>query len=76
MGVPILYLAYIYSLNGILVVLLQYPIFKLMNRETRPVLFRSVGMLFYFLGFIVLMFSKNIDYFLLSMGFPADWIVK
>ncbi|MGE9810095.1 MFS transporter [Ferroplasma acidiphilum] len=39
-----------------------------MNRETRPVLFRSVGMLFYFLGFIVLMFSKNIDYFLLSMG--------
>ncbi|ARD85342.1 MFS transporter [Ferroplasma acidiphilum] len=67
-GLPILYLAYIYSLNGILVVLLQYPIFKLMNRETRPVLFRSVGMLFYFLGFIVLMFSKNIDYFLLSMG--------
>ncbi|MGE9810094.1 MFS transporter [Ferroplasma acidiphilum] len=36
-GLPILYLAYIYSLNGILVVLLQYPIFKLMNRETRPV---------------------------------------
>lgn len=67
-GLPILYLAYIYSLNGILVVLLQYPIFKLMNKETRPVLFRSVGMLFYFLGFIVLMFSKNIDYFLLSMG--------
>ncbi len=67
-GLPILYLAYIYSLNGILVVLLQYPIFKVMNRETRPVFFRFIGMLFYFLGFIVLMFSKNIDYFLLSMG--------
>jgi Dipeptide/tripeptide permease len=67
-GLPILYLAYIYSLNGILVVLLQYPIFKIMNKETRPVFFRSIGMLFYFLGFIVLMFSKNIDYFLLSMG--------
>ncbi len=67
-GLPILYLAYIYSLNGILVVLLQYPIFKIMNKETRPVFFRSIGMLFYFLGFIVLMFSKNLDYFLLSMG--------
>lgn len=67
-GLPILYLAYIYSLNGILVVLLQYPIFKIMNKETRPVFFRSIGMLFYFLGFIVLIFSKNIDYFLLSMG--------
>ena len=67
-GLPILYLAYIYSLNGILVVLLQYPIFKVMNRETRPVFFRFIGMLFYFSGFIVLMFSKNIDYFLLSMG--------
>ncbi len=67
-GLPILYLAYIYSLNGILVVLLQYPIFKIMNKETRPVFFRFIGMLFYFLGFIVLMFSRDIYYFLLSMG--------
>lgn len=67
-GLPILYLAYIYSLNGILVVLLQYPIFKVMNKSSNPVLFRSFGMIFYFLGFIVLMFSKDILYFLISMG--------
>ena len=67
-GLPILYLAYIYSLNGILVVLLQYPIFKVMNKSSNPVLFRSIGMIFYFLGFIVLMFSKDILYFLISMG--------
>lgn len=67
-GLPILYLAYIYSLNGTLVVLLQYPIFKVMNKSSNPVLFRSIGMIFYFLGFIVLMFSKDILYFMISMG--------
>ena len=67
-GLPILYLAYIYSLNGILVVLLQYPIFKVMNKSSNPVLFRFIGMIFYFLGFMVLMFSKDILYFLISMG--------
>ena len=65
---PILYLAYIYSLNGILVVTLQYPVFKIMNKSSNPVLFRSIGMVFYFSGFIVLMFSKDITYFLISMG--------
>ena len=67
-GLPILYLAYIYSLNGILVVLLQYPIFKVMNKSSNPVLFRFIGMIFYFLGFMVLMFSKDILYFMISMG--------
>ncbi len=51
---PILYLAYIYSLNGILVVTLQYPVFKIMNKSSNPVLFRSIGMVFYFSAFILL----------------------
>lgn len=34
---PILYLAYIYSLNGILAVTLQYPVFKIMNKSSNPV---------------------------------------
>uniref|UniRef100_UPI00307E2607 MFS transporter n=1 Tax=Ferroplasma sp. TaxID=2591003 RepID=UPI00307E2607 len=67
-GLPILYLAYIYSLNGFLVVLLQYPVYRIINRSNNKVLYRGFGMLFYFIAFIVLIFSKNILYFLLAMG--------
>ncbi len=67
-GLPIIYLAYIYSLNGLLVVLLQYPVFSIMNRGNRPVMFRGIGMLFYFAGFFVLIFSTTLPYFLISMA--------
>lgn len=67
-ALPILYLAYIYSLNGILVVLLQYPVYKIINRSNNKVLYRGFGMLFYFVAFIVLIFSKDILDFLLAMG--------
>ena len=64
---PILYLAYIYAVNGLLVVVFQYPIYNILNKMS-PVIGRSIGVVFYFIGYIILAFGHNLEFFLISMS--------
>ena len=54
---PLIDLGYLYAINGILVVLLQFRILKLMTSRWSPLVWRGVGVLFYAGAFLVLAIS-------------------
>lgn len=66
-NLPFLYLGYIWALNGLLVVVLQLPVLRVMTRRGNPVFWRGVGVIFYALSFIVLSFVPTLGVLLLSM---------
>ncbi len=51
---PYMYLGYIWALNGILVVALQFPLLRLMTKFGNPMMWRGVGTIFYAVSFLVL----------------------
>ncbi|MCL4326795.1 MAG: MFS transporter [Candidatus Thermoplasmatota archaeon] len=53
-NLPFMYLGYVWALNGFLVVLLQFPILRMMTRYGNPMLWRGIGTLFYAAGFLIL----------------------
>jgi Major Facilitator Superfamily. len=53
-NLPYMYLGYIWALNGILVVALQFPLLRLMTKVGNPMMWRGVGTLFYAISFLVL----------------------
>lgn len=64
---PVQYLAYIWALNGLLVVLLQVPILSIMTRGLNAMFWRGVGVIFYAASFIILFFSAGLIYLLVFM---------
>lgn len=64
---PIQYLAYIWALNGILVVLLQVPILAIMTRALNSMSWRGIGVIFYAISFIVLFFGSQLASLLIFM---------
>ncbi|MFG1415301.1 MAG: MFS transporter [Thermoplasmataceae archaeon] len=54
---PLIDLGYLYAINGLLVVLLQFRILKLMTSRWSPLVWRGVGVLFYAGAFLVLAIS-------------------
>lgn len=53
-NLPYMYLGYIWALNGILVVALQFPLLRLMTKVGNPMMWRGIGTLFYAISFLVL----------------------
>lgn len=51
---PYMYLGYIWALNGILVVTMQFPLLRLMTKFGNPMLWRGMGTLFYAISFLIL----------------------
>lgn len=51
---PYMYLGYIWALNGILVVALQFPLLRLMTKYGNPMMWRGIGTIFYAISFLVL----------------------
>ncbi len=54
---PLLYLGYLFALNGSIVVLLQFPMLRMMTRYSSAITWRAVGALFYSAGFLILSIS-------------------
>ncbi len=51
---PYMYLGYIWALNGVLVVVLQFPLLRLMTKLGNPMVWRGIGTLFYAISFLIL----------------------
>ncbi len=56
-SLPVTYLGYIFALNGLIVVLLQFPMLKLMTKRFSAMTWRSVGAAFYASAFLILSIS-------------------
>lgn len=57
---PYLYLGYVWALNGFLVVVLQFPLLRVMTKYGNPMLWRGVGSLFYAMGFLFLIYTPTL----------------
>jgi MFS family permease len=57
---PYLYLGYVWALNGFLVVVLQFPLLRVMTKYGNPMLWRGVGSLFYAIGFLFLIYTPTL----------------
>lgn len=67
-NLSLLDLGYIYSLNGILVIVLQMPFLRIMSKHNTPVFWRGISSVIYGSGFLLLAFSSSLIYFLIVMG--------
>ena len=66
-NLPFLDLGYIWALNGILVVILQLPLLRVMTGKGNSMVWRGVGVLFYAGAFVVLSAVPTLGVLLLSM---------
>ncbi|MCL4420247.1 MAG: MFS transporter [Candidatus Thermoplasmatota archaeon] len=66
-NLPFMYLGYIWALNGLLVVLIQIPILRLMTNAGNPMLWRGIGTIFYAAAFLVLVNYPTLEILLLFM---------
>ncbi len=66
-NLPFMDLGYIWALNGILVVILQLPLLRVMTGKGNSMVWRGVGVLFYAGGFVVLSAVPSLGILLLSM---------
>ena len=57
---PIIYLGYVWALNGFAVVLLQVPFLRLMTAYLNPMLWRAIGVGFGGLSFLILIRSPTL----------------
>ena len=64
---PLIDLGYLYALNGILVVLLQFRILKLMTSRYSAMAWRGVGVIFYSAAFLILSISPLFSVIILFM---------
>ncbi|MGP6239151.1 MFS transporter [Cuniculiplasma sp. SKW4] len=67
-NIQIITVGIIYSLNGLLVVLLQVPIFRLMNKKSNVMVWRAFGTLIYGTSFLLLVIFTGEFAFLFIMG--------
>lgn len=66
-NLPYMYLGYIWALNGILVVSLQFPLLRLMTKIGNPMIWRGVGTIFYAISFLILTGSTEFLFLALFM---------
>ena len=66
--VDLLELGVVYSLNGLLVVLLQIPIYRLMSRRWNNMQWRAIGTAIYGISFMMLALYSGILFFIFVMG--------
>ncbi len=64
---PLLYLGYIYSVNGLVVVALQLPTLRLMTSRWSAMTWRGVGVLFYATAFSLLSISPTFTMIMIYM---------
>ncbi len=64
---PIIYIGYIWALNGLEVVLLQVPFLRLMSKYMNPMIWRSVGVAFGGVSFVLLLHSTSLAILLIFM---------
>ncbi|MHB8553315.1 MAG: MFS transporter [Thermoplasmataceae archaeon] len=64
---PYMYLGYVWALNGFLVVILQFPMLRMMTKFGNPMLWRGVGSLFYAIGFLFLVYTPTLGILLAFM---------
>ena len=64
---PFMDLGAIWALNGILVVILQFPLLRIMTANGNSMMWRGVGVLFYAVSFVVLSAVPTLGILLLSM---------
>lgn len=62
---PYMYLGYIWALNGILVVALQFPLLRLMTKYGNPMMWRGIGTIFYAISFLVL--TDSAEFLILAL---------
>jgi MFS family permease len=67
-NIQIITVGIIYSLNGLLVVLLQVPIFRLMNKKSNVMIWRAFGTMVYGISFLLLVIFSGEYAFLFIMG--------
>ncbi len=67
-NLSLLDLGVVYSLNGLLVVLLQIPIYRLMNRSMNNMQWRALGTAIYGISFMMLAFYSGLFFFIFVMG--------
>jgi MFS family permease len=65
---PFLYLGYVWALNGFLVVILQFPLLRMMTKYGNSMLWRGVGSLFYAVGFLFLTYTPTLGILLAFMA--------
>lgn len=66
-NLPLLYLGYIYSVNGLVVVALQIPTLRLMTSRWSAMTWRGIGVLFYASAFFLLSVSPSFTIILIYM---------
>ncbi len=66
-NLPFMDLGYIWALNGLLVVLIQIPILRLMTNVGNPMLWRGIGTMFYAAGFLILVNYPTLEILLIFM---------
>ncbi|MGC8581934.1 MAG: MFS transporter [Thermoplasmata archaeon] len=66
-NLPILDIGYIFALNGILVVLFQYPLYYIMDRKSTMLHWRAMGALVYAISYLVIPFAFSLYDFLFVM---------
>ena len=65
---PFLYLGAVWALNGFLVVILQFPLLRMMTKYGNSMLWRGVGSLFYAGGFLFLTYTPTLGILLAFMA--------
>ncbi len=66
--ISLIELGFIYSINGILVVALQYPIFSFMQKKMNFLYWRSVGSMIYSLSFFMIILISGFYGYMFIMG--------
>ncbi len=66
--ISLIQLGFIYSINGVLVVALQYPIFSFMQRRMNFLYWRSIGSLIYSLSFFMIIIFSGFYGYMFIMG--------
>ena len=67
-SVNLIQLGFVYSLNGLLVVLLQIPVYRMMNRSGNIMQWRAIGTAIYGISFSLLALYSGILFFIFVMG--------
>jgi len=66
--ISLIELGFIYSINGVLVVALQYPIFSFMQKKMNFLYWRTVGSLIYSLSFFMIVLISGFYGYMFIMG--------
>jgi len=67
-GISLLELGFIYSLNGLLVVLFQYPIYKLISNRLTYLHWRALGSMIYAVSYFMIAYLEGFIGYMFIMG--------